>query len=294
MTARRTTGLGAALLCVALAATACGGQQPAAVPASSAGQTPLPAAALPVVPDDVGHLHGMGVDPADGRLYLATHAGLLAVDPDGVRRVGGSAHDLMGFVVAGERHFYASGHPGAGSDLPNPVGLIESRDAGLSWSPVSLAGASDFHALTAGAGRVYGFDGTLAASRDGRSWTRPGGEVAPASLAVHPANGDHVLATTRDGVKSSQDGGASFARVDGAPLLVFLSWPAGDQVWGVAPDGVVHASQDAGRTWQARSDVGHHAEALAATADGEVYVATAEAVLRSADGGRTFLPVAQR
>jgi len=32
--------------------------------------------------------------------------------------------------VAEPDHFYASGHPGEGADLPDPVGLIEATDAG--------------------------------------------------------------------------------------------------------------------------------------------------------------------
>lgn len=55
----------------------------------------------------------------------------------------------MGFSVAGPDHFYASGHPGQGIDLPNPVGLIESRDGGMTWAPLSRQGDSDFYALTA-------------------------------------------------------------------------------------------------------------------------------------------------
>ncbi len=49
----------------------------------------------------------------------------------------------------GPDHFYASGHPGPGVELPAPVGLIESRDGGATWDPLSRQGESDFHALTA-------------------------------------------------------------------------------------------------------------------------------------------------
>lgn len=40
--------------------------------------------------------------------------------------------DLMGFTVAGPDRFLASGHPGPGADLPEPLGLVESRDGGQS------------------------------------------------------------------------------------------------------------------------------------------------------------------
>ena len=54
----------------------------------------------------------------------------------------------MGFTVAGPGHYYASGHPGTATDLPQPVGLIESRDGGRTWAVLSRGGQSDFHALT--------------------------------------------------------------------------------------------------------------------------------------------------
>lgn len=75
------------------------------------------------------HVHAVAVNPADDRVYLATRDGLFRYDPDGPTRVGPMI-DLMGFSVAGPDRFYASGHPGPGTDLPEPVGLIESLDGG--------------------------------------------------------------------------------------------------------------------------------------------------------------------
>ena len=94
------------------------------------------------------HVHGVAVNPADDRVYLATHDGLFRYDPTGPQRIG-PVIDLMGFTVAGPDHFYASGHPGQGTDLPDPVGLLESTDAGHTWTALSRQGQSDFHALTA-------------------------------------------------------------------------------------------------------------------------------------------------
>jgi hypothetical protein len=67
---------------------------------------------------------------------LATHDGLFVAAADGWAALG-PVIDLMGFSVAGPDHFYASGHPGQVSDLPNPVGLIESKDGGQTWAPLS-------------------------------------------------------------------------------------------------------------------------------------------------------------
>lgn len=91
-------------------------------------------------------------------------------------RTGGPAQisqeqqDFMGFTVAGPDRLLASGHPTPGQDLPAALGLIESRDGGRTWQPVSLLGQADFHVLRAAGERVYGFDpasGMLLASGDG-------------------------------------------------------------------------------------------------------------------------------
>lgn len=59
------------------------------------------------------HVHWLGVDPADGKLYAATHTGLFRVAGEGEPvRVADRYQDTMGFTVVGPRHFVASGHPG--------------------------------------------------------------------------------------------------------------------------------------------------------------------------------------
>jgi hypothetical protein len=119
--------------------------------------------------DDPGpvHVHGLGVNPADDALYLATHTGLYRLDRDSevAERVGERHQDTMGFTVVGRNRFFGSGHPDLRDDLPSHLGLVESTDAGKTWEPVSLLGEADFHVLRIGGDRIYGYD----ASRDGCS-----------------------------------------------------------------------------------------------------------------------------
>lgn len=251
------------------------------------------AAGLPVVPASAGHLHGMGVNPADGLLHLGTHSGTMVVEPDGVRRVGSATTDLMGFMVAGPDHFYSSGHPGPGEDLPEPVGLLESTDGGESWSVLSRAGASDFHVVAADEGAVYAFDGVLVSSADGREWAQAA-DIAPASLAVHPDESRTVVATTQSGPVVSTDGARSFTPVAGAPVVYLLSWPTAGAIWAVDPEGRVHLSIDAGASWDERGSVDGAPQAFTASDADTVWVATAEEVVRSIDGGRSFERVAER
>jgi len=128
------------------------------------------------------HVHGLGLDARDGALYIATHTGLyrLGRSAQSPVRVTERRQDTMGFTVAGPGRFLGSGHPdideARDQGLPALLGLIESRDRGRSWEPVSLAGQADFHVLRFAGRRVYGYDVSrdrLLVSEDGgRSWRR--------------------------------------------------------------------------------------------------------------------------
>lgn len=241
------------------------------------------------------HVHGVGVDPADGLLYLATHDGLFRYEPTGPVRIG-QVNDLMGFTIAGPGHYYASGHPGAGSDLPDPVGLIESRDAGRTWTQLSRQGQSDFHALAASSAAVVGYDGTLRTSSDGATWTSLSPPVQPFALTSSP-DGAVLLATSQDGPVRSGDGGQTWSTIPGAPLLLLVAWANGTQDTAVAitPDGQVLSSVDAGLSWSERGRVEGTPQALSASSDGtgdvDVQVVNDTTVMTSTDGGRTFTPV---
>ncbi len=272
-----------AVAAVLLAACGTSGAQTAAE------ATDVPAGTLPLA-----HVHGVDVDPADGSLLLATHDGLFRVGEDGTSSRVGPVIDLMGFTVAGPGRFLASGHPGPGVDLPQPVGLIESTDGGRSWQPLSRQGESDFHALTSSATGVIGYDGSLLRSPDGRAWEETYLRLPPASLATSP-DGGVVLATTVEGLMQSADGGASWSLVEGAPLLQVVDWGSdATTVAGVDPAGTVWTSTDAGRTWTEGPELGAPPQAVSANGSGaeaRIAVATTAALLQSRNGGRDFAVV---
>lgn len=253
---------------------------------------------LAPLPNDPGvvHVHGLGVDPADGVLYAATHAGLFRLPESGKAvRIANRYQDTMGFSIVGPGEFIGSGHPDRREDDVRPplLGLIESTDRGESWQRLSLHGKADFHALHAAHGQVYGYDsssGTFMVSKDRKDWDRRS-QLPMRDFAVSPVSADTVLATTERGLVRSADGGRTWQDVPGAPGLAVLTW-AQAGLFGVAPDGTVFLSVDAGTTWKARGNAGGEPESLAVDARNgttTLYVAVSQrGILASSDGGTTF------
>jgi hypothetical protein len=240
------------------------------------------------------HVHGLGVDPADGALYAASHTGLfrLPEDPSGkAERVADRWQDTMAFTVVGPSRFLASGHPDLREDRPDILGLIESRDAGRTWEPLSREGVSDFHALQPAGDLLYGYDSTagrLLVTADQETW-EPRSTLVMTALATDPADTDTLLAVTADGaLRRSEDGGRSFTPLPGSPVLDTLAWPNPGEVYGTAPDGTVLTSPDGGTTWQSRGTLDGPATALTAEDSATVHVATDTGIYTSTDGGRTF------
>ncbi len=264
-----------------------------------AGGRVLPRGALAPLAVDPGvvHVHGLGVDPADGMLYAARHSGLFRIPEAGqAERVADRAQDTMGVSVVGPGGFMGSGHPDPREDDVRPplLGLIESDDRGRTWDRVSLRGEADFHALHAAHGQVYGYDSTsqtFMVSKDRETWDRRS-QLPMADFAVDPADPETVLATTEQGLVRSTDGGRSWNAVAGAPTMVVLARAERGQLYGVALDGTVQRSEDGGRSWQAHGSVGGQPEAITVDDHGgeeRLYVAANDrGILVSADQGRTF------
>lgn len=272
----------AALFALAACAPAAG---PAQRGASSTAQNPVPGS----------HVHGLAVGGESGRILLATHDGLFDVTSTPAAKIG-ETNDLMGFTAGpADGVFYASGHPGPGSQLPNPLGLIKSEDGGKTWEPLSRQGQSDFHALAVTQAGIVAFDGTLRTSADGKTWNTAAVSFAPAALAAHPA-GSTVLATTPDGIQRSTDGGQTWKPLANGPVIQFAAFADPMEAVGVEPDGTVHYSADAGTTWAKKGRIDGRVSAIAATngADGSpwIWAATAGGVVVSTDGGITFRPAA--
>lgn len=292
--ARRRLLLAGSALATMAVLTACGspgtatpsarGGSPAAAPVSS------PASASSSRPPvAITHIHAVARDPKSGELLLATHEGLFRhVNGDLVQN--GPVIDLMGFAVAPDGTYYASGHPGVGVDLPQPVGLITSTDAGRSWRVASRGGQSDFHALTSGSTAVIGFDGVLRSSTDGTTWTTRSIPAPPRTLAVAPTSGA-LLATTEAGLLASSDTGATWRTLPPPVTALLVTWADEKTMVIATTTGQLGVSSDAGITWTLNPTRVGAAEALHAGRgqDGrlEIVVVADGKVLRTLDGGTT-------
>ncbi|QDG87092.1 F510_1955 family glycosylhydrolase [Pseudarthrobacter sp. NIBRBAC000502770] len=239
------------------------------------------------------HIHGLSVNGETGQVLLATHEGLYDVSKKPAVKVG-PTNDLMGFAPAMDQGvFYASGHPGQGSSLPSPLGLIKTSDGGKTWEQLSRQNESDFHALTTTKSGIVAFDGALRTSTDGKTWKTVAAGFMPAVLAGNPYS-DTVLATTQEGVQRSTDGGATWALDKSAPIIQFAAFASAKEAIGAAPDGTVYYSEDAGSTWKQTGKITGEVQAVAATegTDGNpwIWAATSTGLVVSTDGGTTFRP----
>ena len=279
--------LGAALAAL-LVLAACGGDEEPAEPET--------------VSSDPGliHVHGLGRNPADGALMVATHTGLFRVSGgEPPQRIADNYQDTMGFTVIGPDHFLGSGHPGSTDDPPF-LGLIESHNAGERWRPVSLRGEVDFHVLEAQDRTVYGFgsdwetrEARFLRSRDGgRSWQRLAPPESLTGLAIDPEDPDRIVALGEERGYVSRDGGETWRPVPVPGGLVTWTREAG--VVAVDLAGKVRTADDPEGDWEETGSVGAAPAALDA-AEEELLLATHKPeLLGSTDGGRTWADLVKR
>ena len=237
----------------------------------------------------VGHIHGLGVDPADGSLYVATHFGLFHVtDSDRPSRVADRYQDTMAFTVVGPGHFLGSGHPDLREDLPAHLGLIESTDAGETWTPLALQGEADFHILEPAGEALYAYDassGRLLRTADRKSFD----DVFHGPLISLAAVDESapLIATDGNGQLLSIDTGSGETRELGGPLMMHIDITPDGTLAGIDADGVVRVSTDTGRTWRETGSIRGQPAAFTISDQGW-YAATETAVYRSTDDGATW------
>ena len=248
----------------------------------------------------------LDVNRADASVWLSTNTGLWRVEPgaDQPEQVTGSlaTEDGTGEIseqlvvrFRGPNRLIGSGHPPPGSELPSALGLIESEDAGKTWSSISELGAGDFHSLQASGDVIIGgLFGQAAVSVSTDGGKRFSTRTAPSQLvdlAVDPDNADRLVASNRRGFITSADGGSTWRTRGPVPNIRF-AWPSSDSLYRIDPGGPVKLSADGGETWRDQGTSGGEPQALFSDRPGHLYVALIDGTVKeSKDGGATWTDI---
>ena len=234
----------------------------------------------------ISHIHS--VRAFGDQVILGTHEGLFRyVNQKTVQLMGPEIFDIMGLAVFGKK-LYASGHPGPGSKLPEPVGLILSTDSGKSWKKLGLQGEVDFHLLESAGADMYGVDsgsGNLLYSNNaGKKWTSRGKNVV-SDIAVNPAKVGSALALRDGKLISTQNSFTKMRNVNSTPALTSLDWITGSLL--ASGGKSLYRSTDSGMSWKKLSDFPEDASTVTQSAK-IIAVVVGNSIYKSTDGGKTF------
>ncbi|MDP1852102.1 MAG: hypothetical protein Q8K48_06785 [Candidatus Planktophila sp.] len=234
----------------------------------------------------VSHIHDVKV--FGDRVLLNTHEGLYEYLAENLmKKIGKDDFDVMGLAPYG-RTLYSSGHPGAKSKLPNPIGLLSSTDGGVSWKQVSLQGKVDFHMLIVGKQDIYGADSSsgqlMYSSNLGKSWRKLGENKYSDIVILNTKSGSalalesgKLLQTTNafkttTSIKSSLK--LSSIEIVGATLYA-------------SSGKAIYRSVDSGKSWKKIATLSTEIASISMNA--KLFVAvTTDAIFVSHDGGKSF------
>ncbi|MFT4796089.1 MAG: photosystem II stability/assembly factor-like uncharacterized protein [Aquiluna sp.] len=189
------------------------------------------------------HVHSVAAD--GGNFYLASHHGIYKWSDEGWNLIG-EEFDAMGLTID-RGVFYASGHPGPGQDFPNPLGILESRDNGDTWTPKSLTGEVDFHLLEVSGDSLVGVAanyGVVVGSQDGAvTWSNIA-TPSLTSLSLNPNNGLQFLLTSEGFLYLTEDSGLSLTEITAPSGLTKVDWSDSGII--LATDSTIYRSSELG------------------------------------------------
>ena len=233
---------------------------------------------------DWRHVHGVGLDPADGSiLYIATHGDFYQSIDDGPPvKVDKVRADYMAFnapPVPGVP-LYASGHPATGGN----TGLIKSNDSGITWEHVSnvIEPPVDFHAMAISKQNpetIIGFDsgarGLFKTIDAGKTWESIEYPEYISSLAISPDDSELIFAGTGNGIFKSDDGGKTWVHLDAyQDLAVFaLAFDDSGKLFASVKTFGIVQSDNLGKSWENFESVDLTVTSIAADSQNkEIYI----------------------
>lgn len=221
----------------------------------------------------VEHVHGLAYTKDDS-IYMASHEGLITTKDQGEKWsvVGDTDFDFMGFQILSDGTMLTSGHPGPNTDLPDPLGLMESKNNGEAWNSKSLLGEVDFHILAANESNpnlLFGViqmetgdykTGIYKSTDKGENWVNVNSTGLSEdlhgiyTLLSLPNDENVLLAGTNQGVYRSEDGGKTWKVTDGKRLITaFTVKPGTSELvsYSITKEEVgMMISKDNGVTWE--------------------------------------------
>ena len=234
----------------------------------------------------LSHIHS--VRAFENRVILGTHEGLFEyLDEKTVKRISPERFDVMGLAVS-EKGFFASGHPGKGSKLPEPVGLLLTSDRGATWKKISLTGKVDFHTLETVGDEIYGADsgsGELMYSKNaGKSWSKLG-KYTFQDIAPNPKRTGSVLAIKDGQLFTSIDALKSFKKMQAQISIDAIDW-SGSSLLAISNKSL-YRSKDSGATWKKLTTMAAPLGSLTQSSQ-LIAVVMNGAIYSSTNGGKNF------
>lgn len=169
-------------------------------------------------------LHGLNYSANGEKLVAAVHDGLREFSNGEWSIPDSEKNDYMGYSAVKEG-FYSSGHPGQGSKLKNPLGIVKSTDNGKTIDIIDFHGEVDFHALSVGyeTEDMYVFvpepnskmkeSGFYYSDDQAKSWKQmkmQGITGTPTAMIAHPSEKGTIAIGTDQGLYISNNYGESF------------------------------------------------------------------------------------
>jgi len=258
------------------------------------------------------HIHGLGYDSQNKRLFVATHYGIFIWKEGKLFQLGRSRDDFMGFSLhpSNPDVIYTSGHPKSGGNM----GVMKSEDGGAIFEQIfrGLGGESvDFHAMIISPANphiLYGwFQQKLYRTKDsGKSWQFASARGLPQEgfcwgapcLAADGQKEATLYAGTAKGILVSHDFGENWSVLNaqlGGVVGVGNDPSNPKRLFAFSQNLGLAFSEDGRNNWQTR-DSGIKLSpkefvfifAFDRKNSKNLFAATGEQVFRSTDGGKNW------
>jgi photosystem II stability/assembly factor-like uncharacterized protein len=240
--------------------------------------------------ESIGTLSHIHVVRAFGdQIILGTHEGLYQyLSEKSVKRINPERFDVMGLAIS-SKGFFASGHPGPGSKLKEPVGLLFTPKQGGKWQELSLTGVVDFHTLETVGDEIYGADsgsGQLMYSADGgKSWSKRG-KNSYTDIAINHSKKASVVVVKDGKLFQSTDALQNVTWLKTPFVVESIDWIKGSLIAASGND--LYQSKNSGKSWKKLASMPSIISSVTQSNKLIAFV-MGSAIYSSSDGGKGFV-----